>query len=699
MAVQPGPIDKRYAANGVSLTYTVPFLVIEAGDLQVFLNGVLLTSGYTHTGIGNPSSTLTFVIPPAGDLYLLLSVPFQRLVDYQENGDFLSSTVNRDFDRIWQALKQLFGWASRSLRLGTFDVDGAGWYRANGNGIRDLHDPVELQDAATRHSVEVYVASILETGQGPINSAANVVYVFPDGVARTVQDLSNKSNPLLGISGLGYRGRDARIALDYMGMSPTYFGAPGSGLTDALNALNLATAEAISRKVKLSIEGFYAVYDKWVVPAATNGLRITGSGSIRNYSDTIRYVMDVVNITDLNFEGSINIDGNNKTNLIAAARFAGVGGINPNLSTNSLHHVKLNYMNAAAGFQNGDFSAPDNLSAEIKFSGHTYNVPVCCINIGSQAAINISEMDMVASALPDGPFASYTHSIAINHGGAVIVSASEAQMPNNSSGFAFVSCPIDSPSYANKYGDFIIMGNLIETPSIMYLAYNPRGVPGVEPDTGRLIMIGNNGFHNCAVESFQGGVDYSGEITIGANGFFRTSTKTTGNASFTGSARIDISDNAFDHHFVKGLSGINGGIALFDYRQIFKAANLSGATFSSGVTSMVFQSAASSGDNGYFFANYNFTSGVFTVPAGGLKSVRVQVNFLNSQPNNGSALQVRIESDVIASSAANSTYCSGSFELGDLVEGKRIVVQLLNAGSSFAATGGGLDSLVISARR
>ncbi|NMX61462.1 hypothetical protein [Pseudomonas sp. WS 5079] len=154
MSVQPGPTDKRYAANGVSTIYTVPFLVIEAGDLNVYLNDVLMTSGYTHTGIGNPTSTLTFTTPPLGDLYLLLDVPFQRLTDYQENGDLLAETLNRDFDRIWQALKQLYGWASRSLRLGMFDVDGAGWYRANGNGIRDLHDPVEQQDAATRNSVD-----------------------------------------------------------------------------------------------------------------------------------------------------------------------------------------------------------------------------------------------------------------------------------------------------------------------------------------------------------------------------------------------------------------------------------------------------------------------------------------------------------------------------------------------------------------
>jgi len=153
MSVQPGPTEKRYAANGVTTIYTVPFLVIEAGDLKVYLDGVLQASGYTQTGIGQPTSSVIFSVAPTGDLYLVLDVPFQRLTDYQENGDFLSSTVNRDFDRIWQALKQLFRYTTRALTLGSFDIDGAGWYRANNNGIRDLAYPVENNDAANKQYV------------------------------------------------------------------------------------------------------------------------------------------------------------------------------------------------------------------------------------------------------------------------------------------------------------------------------------------------------------------------------------------------------------------------------------------------------------------------------------------------------------------------------------------------------------------
>lgn len=167
MAVPAGPTEARYVGNGVTNSFTIPFLLILPTDLDVFLNGVEQTSGYVITGAGNPTSTITFTTAPAvgADVYLVLNVPFERLNDYQENGDFLASTVNRDYDRIWQALKQLYRGAVRALTLGSTDVDGRGWYRAKGNGIRDLADPVAEQDAVNfrfmRTAIEQAVAGVV----------------------------------------------------------------------------------------------------------------------------------------------------------------------------------------------------------------------------------------------------------------------------------------------------------------------------------------------------------------------------------------------------------------------------------------------------------------------------------------------------------------------------------------------------------
>lgn len=124
MSVQPGPTFKRYAANGVATAYTIPFLLLDAADLQITLNGALVTTGFSLTGIGNPTSSCTFTAPPTGDLLFLMVVPFQRLADYQINGDFLAQTVNRDYDRLWLAIKQLSRDNTRGLMVSLLEPEG-----------------------------------------------------------------------------------------------------------------------------------------------------------------------------------------------------------------------------------------------------------------------------------------------------------------------------------------------------------------------------------------------------------------------------------------------------------------------------------------------------------------------------------------------------------------------------------------------
>lgn len=533
--------------------------------------------------------------------------------------------------------------------------------------------------------------------QNSIGDAADVAYTFPDGVVRNVQELSNKSNDQLGLRGIGYRSRDAWIALNYLGVSPLDFGAPGYGSTDASAALDLAIAEAKSKRIPLNIDAFFLVSTPVVIENA-NGFVIKGSGIIRTSSDTAQYVLDIKNCTGVTAYGNVTVDGNSKENIVAAIRVAAIGSVGGVMKTCSLHHLKLDAINAATGWQIGDFSAPDNLISEMKLSGTTYNTPVGMVVIGSQAVINVSGMDLVAAG--QGVFATYDHSLVINHGGIVILSDSEAQMPAVTDGLAFVSCPIDSPSFANSYGAFTLQSCPVETPSILFKACNPLKVPNPEPDTGGIIMNGCRGYHNCSVESFQGVADFSGSVLIGDNGFFRTTPKTSRNSYFLGAAKVRISDSAFDDHFLKGLGGIVGGIAIFDYQKIFEASYVLGKEMVAGATTkFLYQSVPASYENSHFYANYNLIEGTFTVPVGGLKSVRVQLHFINSQPSGGSALQVTVNGSIRSSASASSTYCSGSFELGDLAAGDMISAQFLNAGLDFLATGAGQDQMVICARR
>lgn len=124
MSVQPGPTFKRVVANGLASTFAIPFLLLDAADLQITLNGVLVTSGFTLSGIGNPTCSCTFAVNPMGDLLFQQVMVFQRLTDYQMNGDFLSPTVNRDYDRLWLAIKQLSRDSGRALTASLLEPEG-----------------------------------------------------------------------------------------------------------------------------------------------------------------------------------------------------------------------------------------------------------------------------------------------------------------------------------------------------------------------------------------------------------------------------------------------------------------------------------------------------------------------------------------------------------------------------------------------
>lgn len=285
MAVPAGPTEQIHIGNGVTTLFAVPFLIIQAQDLAVYVNGVRQNSGYTQAGVGNPSSAVIFAVAPAlGSVIVLqLDVPFERVNDYQENGDFLSNTVNRDFDRIWQALKQLLRYAGRALTLGQFDVDGSGWYQAKGNGIRNLADPVQPKDAVNKGWLDAIIANLIASGQGPINSAANVVIAGANGFVGVLQDLAVKGNNLKGVYMLAYRNRTQGQKNDDVVSVADYGGLPTGDGTAAVNAAALAAGAGGQ---------IYIPFSTFTVnnPDA-NGCRIIGAntiltGVIRNHGGT-----------------------------------------------------------------------------------------------------------------------------------------------------------------------------------------------------------------------------------------------------------------------------------------------------------------------------------------------------------------------------------------------------------------------------
>lgn len=100
----------RYTANGVTTVFPYQFLLLRAGDLQVTVDGVLLTltTHYSISGVGVVSGgNVTFVTAPGAGSEVVIArvVPLLRDVDYQEGGDLPAETLDADFDRLWMVIQ------------------------------------------------------------------------------------------------------------------------------------------------------------------------------------------------------------------------------------------------------------------------------------------------------------------------------------------------------------------------------------------------------------------------------------------------------------------------------------------------------------------------------------------------------------------------------------------------------------------
>lgn len=105
------PFNEYTAAPGATV-FAYKFKVIRSDDLTVMVDGMTKTIGtdYSLSGVGaNDGGDVTFLAPMVGGELVVarMDMSFDRQTDYQQNGDFLSPTVNNDFDRLWLALQQL----------------------------------------------------------------------------------------------------------------------------------------------------------------------------------------------------------------------------------------------------------------------------------------------------------------------------------------------------------------------------------------------------------------------------------------------------------------------------------------------------------------------------------------------------------------------------------------------------------------
>lgn len=307
----------EYEGNGVTTAFPVPFKFPSNDDLVVtrVYNDVstvlVLGTDYSVVGAGASAggAVITSVAPSVGSK---LSIERQlepvQETDLRNQGRYFAETHENVFDYLTMLIQQSFSWISRALRRPI----GKEYFDAENRRIANVESPSENNDAANKLWTEQYVASVINTGTGPVNLASNVLYTDPAGTLKTVQDMSDSS----GAGMMGYDpsvsyfngtvGSELKSLKSLKVVVVTDYGATGNGTTDDTAAIQAAITAAGQNADVVFPSGTYLITSTLT---SLTGQRWLGRGGQRGTTIKKGANIDMVVVGTLSTILDISLEG------------------------------------------------------------------------------------------------------------------------------------------------------------------------------------------------------------------------------------------------------------------------------------------------------------------------------------------------------------------------------------------------------
>jgi hypothetical protein len=481
------------------------------------------------------------------------------------------------------------------------------------------------------------------------------------------------------------------------------FGAVGDGVADDTVAIQAAITYAKTTGASLTIEGNYKVSK--IVFDTCNGLSVYCAGAIIGLSSgSYESVLVVKNSSDVTFHGRLSVSASYNTGYTSAIAVYTDNSTQASL----LQFNNVSCIGAKLGWKFGRSTEPDPLISEITVTGgYLYGCPSAIEVIGTQSVVSFVGCQIITGTNGgSGAWLSLPRITVKSIGSLVTITSGECLITDVTSGALLQIEPITSATYGNQYGNIILTNVVVESASQYVLITNPSAIGTLVSGKGFVQFTNCFGYH--AGNSFamvNAAADYSGKIIFRGCNFYAGVARSQPNISALGNlCDIWVDDYSFGVNFVQGLNGITGGIPHFSHRQILSYSDCNGQALPLATsTRLIWTAATNTQDTSHFTTNYNAATGVFTVPAGGLKSVVVSVALRTSQPTQVLDISVFINgvfSAVIESmmgGAGNAGWIRNTFALGDFVAGTTIDIRATQSGIASVTNGGQYETFKISA--
>lgn len=290
----------EYNGDGVTTTFPIPFYFILNSDISAQIadadgNITDLTYGvdYSVSGAGSSSggsATMNTAYASGYKILFYREPPATQETAYYENGKFPAKSHEKALDKLTMLIQSCFSGLGLALRKPSFM---ANYYDALNNKIRNLQDPSEAQDAATKNYVDIKYEDGINHSDNNFKRTLRVPETYvPEYFVQSI-----RANMLVGCNDQGnfvpIAGQtdtaDLAIKLASLGgssligglgfLTPEMFGAKRDGVSDDSEAVLLAIERASAGPTKIIWVGGGKYLCDTVNFNVPSGVSIIGGGA------------------------------------------------------------------------------------------------------------------------------------------------------------------------------------------------------------------------------------------------------------------------------------------------------------------------------------------------------------------------------------------------------------------------------------